>query len=83
MWGLKKKKKKKKKGEVISGPRAHVIPYKGAGRAPHWAAAVRRPDGTLEIASERKPELAPQFAAKFPGLRGPLRLADALRTMGY
>jgi uncharacterized protein YqhQ len=47
----------------------------------HWAAAVRRPDGTLEIASERKPELAPKFAAKFPGLRGPLRLADALAVL--
>jgi uncharacterized protein YqhQ len=47
----------------------------------HWAAAVRRPDGTLEIASQAKPELAPEFAAKFPGLRGPLRLADALAVL--
>jgi uncharacterized protein YqhQ len=47
----------------------------------HWAAAVRRPDGSLEIASEAKPELAPEFAAKFPGLRGPLRLADALAVL--
>jgi uncharacterized protein YqhQ len=47
----------------------------------HWAAAVRRPDGSLEVASEKKPELAPEFAAKFPGLRGPLRLADALAVL--
>ncbi|HKT82769.1 MAG TPA: DUF1385 domain-containing protein [Solirubrobacterales bacterium] len=47
----------------------------------HWAAAVRRPDGSLEVASEAKPELAPDFAAKFPGLRGPLRLADALAVL--
>lgn len=47
----------------------------------HWAAAVRRPDGSLEVASEAKPELAPAFAAKFPGLRGPLRLADALAVL--
>jgi uncharacterized protein YqhQ len=47
----------------------------------HWAAAVRRPDGLLEVAAERKPELAPEFAAKFPGLRGPLRLADALAVL--
>jgi uncharacterized protein YqhQ len=47
----------------------------------HWAAAVRRPDGTLEIASQAKPELAPKFATKFPGLRGPLRLADALAVL--
>ena len=47
----------------------------------HWAAAVRRPDGSLEVASEAKPELAPEFAAKFPGLRGPLKLADALAVL--
>ena len=26
----------------------------------HWAAAVRGPDGAIEVASERKPELAPE-----------------------
>ena len=40
----------------------------------HWAAAVRGVDGTVEIASERKPELAPRLAARLPGLRGPLKL---------
>jgi uncharacterized protein YqhQ len=47
----------------------------------HWAAAVRGPDGSLEVASERKPELAPGLAAKVPGLRGPLKLAEALAVL--
>jgi uncharacterized protein YqhQ len=47
----------------------------------HWAAAVRRPDGSLEVASERKPELAPGLAARMPGLRGPLKLAEALAVL--
>ena len=44
----------------------------------HWAAAVRRPDGSLEVDSERKPELAPRLVAKVPGLRGPIKLAEAM-----
>jgi uncharacterized protein YqhQ len=47
----------------------------------HWAAAVRDADGSIEVASERKPELAPGLATKIPGLRGPLRLADALAVL--
>jgi uncharacterized protein YqhQ len=47
----------------------------------HWAAAVRRPDGTVEVASEPKPELAPGLAARLPGLRGPLKLAEALAVL--
>ncbi|MGH2975463.1 MAG: DUF1385 domain-containing protein [Solirubrobacterales bacterium] len=47
----------------------------------HWAAAVRRADGSLEVASERKPELAPSLATKVPGLRGPLRLAEAMAVL--
>jgi uncharacterized protein YqhQ len=47
----------------------------------HWAAAVRAPDGTVHVASERKPELAPALAAKIPGLRGPLKLAEALAVL--
>ena len=47
----------------------------------HWAAAVRDPDGSIEVASERKPELAPGLAAKVPGLRGPLKLAEALAVL--
>jgi uncharacterized protein YqhQ len=47
----------------------------------HWAAAVRDPGGSIEVASERKPELAPGLAAKLPGLRGPLKLAEALAVL--
>jgi len=47
----------------------------------HWAAAVRRRDGSLEVASERKPELAPGLVAKLPGLRGPVKLAEALAVL--
>ena len=44
----------------------------------HWAAAVRDRDGQIEVASERKPELAPGLVAKLPGLRGPVKLAEAM-----
>jgi uncharacterized protein YqhQ len=47
----------------------------------HWAAAVRDSDGGIEVGSERKPELAPKLVAKMPGLRGPLKLAEALLVL--
>lgn len=47
----------------------------------HWAAAVRAADGSIEVASEAKPELAPELAARMPGLRGPLKLAEALAVL--
>jgi uncharacterized protein YqhQ len=47
----------------------------------HWAAAVRRADGAVEVASEPKPKLAPGLAARAPGLRGPLKLAEALAVL--
>src|SRR5512146_1502924 len=47
----------------------------------HWAAAVRDSDGEVRVASERKPELAPKLAARLPGLRGPLKLAEALAVL--
>jgi len=47
----------------------------------HWAAAVRRGDGEIEVASERKPELAPGLVARAPGLRGPVKLAEALLVL--
>jgi uncharacterized protein YqhQ len=47
----------------------------------HWAAAVRKPDGGIEVASERKPELAPKLVAKVPGLRGPIKLAEAMAVL--
>jgi uncharacterized protein YqhQ len=47
----------------------------------HWAAAVRGPDGAIEVASERKPELAPKLAARMPGVRGPLKLIEAMAVL--
>jgi uncharacterized protein YqhQ len=47
----------------------------------HWAAAVRAPDGEIEVASERKPELARGLAARLPGVRGPLKLAEAMAVL--
>ena len=47
----------------------------------HWAAAVRRPDGSIEVASERKPELVPDLVAKVPGLRGPVKLAESMLVL--
>jgi uncharacterized protein YqhQ len=47
----------------------------------HWAAAVRGGDGGIEVGSERKPELAPKLAARLPGLRGPIKLAEAMAVL--
>jgi uncharacterized protein YqhQ len=47
----------------------------------HWAAAVRDRDGAVQVASQRKLELAPKLAARLPGLRGPLKLAEALAVL--
>jgi uncharacterized protein YqhQ len=47
----------------------------------HWAAAVRDRDGAVEVASERKPELVPGLVAKVPGLRGPVKLAEAMAVL--
>ncbi len=47
----------------------------------HWAAAVRDREGGVEVASERKPELAPGVVAKLPGLRGPIKLAEAMLVL--
>ncbi|MGC1852517.1 MAG: hypothetical protein WA687_08775, partial [Solirubrobacterales bacterium] len=47
----------------------------------HWAAAVRGKDGEVQVASERKPELAPKLAGRVPGLRGPLKLAEAMAVL--
>lgn len=47
----------------------------------HWAAAVRAGDGSVQVASEPKPKLAPGLAARAPGLRGPLKLAEALAVL--
>jgi uncharacterized protein YqhQ len=47
----------------------------------HWSAAVRDRDGRIQVASERKPELAPKLVGRLPGLRGPLKLAEALAVL--
>ncbi len=47
----------------------------------HWAVAVRDAEGRIQVASERKPELAPRLVARMPGLRGPLKLAEALAVL--
>jgi uncharacterized protein YqhQ len=47
----------------------------------HWAAAVRGPDGRIEVASDRKPELAPGLVGRVPGIRGPLKLAEAMAVL--
>jgi len=47
----------------------------------HWAAAVRDRDGGIQVASDRKPELAPRLVARIPGLRGPLKLAEAMAVL--
>ena len=47
----------------------------------HWAAAVRTGDGRIEVASAPKPELAPGLLARAPGLRGPVKLAEAMAVL--
>jgi uncharacterized protein YqhQ len=47
----------------------------------HWAAAVRDGEGRIQVAAERKPELAPKLVARLPGLRGPLKLAEAMAVL--
>ena len=47
----------------------------------HWAAAVRDRNGGIEVASAPKPELAPGLVARVPGLRGPLKLAEAMAVL--
>jgi uncharacterized protein YqhQ len=44
----------------------------------HWAAAVRDRDGTLQVASGRKPSLGGRAAGGIPGLRGVLKLGEAM-----
>jgi uncharacterized protein YqhQ len=48
----------------------------------HWAAAVRRDDGTLAVASGRKPRLRGRGrAGQLPGLRGIAGLAEAVAVV--
>ena len=54
-------------GLLVHGPR-------------HWAAAVRRSDGTIAVASGRKPRVE-GAAGRIPGLRGVVRLAEAMAVL--
>jgi len=45
----------------------------------HWAAAVRRPDGSIAVGSGRKPRL--RVADGVAGVRGLLRLAEAVLVL--
>ena len=47
----------------------------------HWAAAMRRSDGEVCVASGRKPRLALGPTARVPGMRGVLRLAEAIAVI--
>jgi uncharacterized protein YqhQ len=47
----------------------------------HWAAAVRTRDGEIAIASGRKPDLGSSAAERVPGLRGVVKLAEAMAVI--
>jgi uncharacterized protein YqhQ len=47
----------------------------------HWAAAVRTKDGRVEVASGRKPDLGGRGAEGVPGVRGVLKLAEAMAVI--
>jgi uncharacterized protein YqhQ len=47
----------------------------------HWAAAVRTKGGEVKVASGRKPRLATGAAERIPGLRGVLKLGEALAVV--
>ena len=48
-----------------------------------WAAAARDQQGEIQVASGRKPALAPELAARVPLLRGPLKLAEAFLLIPF
>ena len=47
----------------------------------HWAAAVRNRSGQLEVASGRKPSLGGNAAEAIPGVRGLIKLAEAMAVI--
>ena len=47
----------------------------------HWAAAVRTGSGEIKVASGRKPELGGGAAERFPGVRGIVKLAEAVAVI--
>ena len=47
----------------------------------HWAAAVRAGDGEIKVASGRKPDLGGKASDGVPGVRGVLKLAEAMAVI--
>ena len=47
----------------------------------HWAAAVRAPGGEVKVASGPKPSLGGKASEDVPGLRGVLKLAEAVAVI--
>jgi uncharacterized protein YqhQ len=47
----------------------------------HWAAAVRTRDGEVKVASGRKPSISGTAAERVPGLRGVLKLGEAMAVI--
>ena len=47
----------------------------------HWAVAVRTDAGELKVASGRKPDLGGRAAERVPGVRGVLKLAEAMAVI--
>jgi uncharacterized protein YqhQ len=47
----------------------------------HWAAAVRTRDGTIKVASGRKPEFGARRTERLPGVRGVTKLAEAFAVI--
>ena len=44
----------------------------------HWAAAVRDSKGEIQVASARRPRLAPHLVDRLPFLRGPVKMAEVM-----
>jgi uncharacterized protein YqhQ len=47
----------------------------------HWAAAVRTPAGDVKVASGPKPDLGGKASERLPGIRGVLKLAEAMAVI--
>ncbi len=47
----------------------------------HWAAAVRTDAGELKVASGRKPDLGGKASERLPGIRGIVKLAEAMSVI--
>jgi uncharacterized protein YqhQ len=47
----------------------------------HWAAAVRAKDGSIKVASGRKPDFGARATDRIPGVRGVTKLAEAFAVI--